>query len=327
MPHKHKRTVQDTSSYELPPTKFAKSLPVAKSAPTNNKQNDSDAKKRRDGKKKSRKGDGFADDTPKAFARLLRFQATGRHPSGLDDGTTPPNKKRKRADAATGAGKSEERVADSDMKDVPTILPGERMSDFAARVDQALPVSGLMGKKTKGTDPAGLKPTRTKLERRMHKMQESWREEEKKRKEKREEMEEDRLDQELENGTSFRDAQGVLKTGKNKKKKKGKGKGKKQTGEEGEVLDDDDDDPWAQIKAARNERPAGLHDVVQAPPEFKKLPKEKFKIMEGAMVATDGVPRSAGSLRRREELGETRTSIVESYRNMMAERRKLIGAN
>ena len=66
----------------------------------------------------------------------------------------------------------------------------------------------------------------------------------------------------------------------------------------------------------RREAPKGLHDVVQAPPKFGRLPKVLFK---GAKVGD--VPKAAGSLRRREELGETRAEIIKSYRSMMAQNR------
>jgi len=77
-----------------------------------------------------------------------------------------------------------------------------------------------------------------------------------------------------------------------------------------------DDDPWEALKTTR-EKPRGLHDVAQAPPEFKILPKEKFKVRNGAVAQVADVPNKAGSLKRREELGEARRSIIERYRQMM----------
>jgi hypothetical protein len=55
---------------------------------------------------------------------------------------------------------------------------------------------------------------------------------------------------------------------------------------------------------------------VQAPPTFSRVPKEKFRTL-GARVEVDDVPKASGSLRRREELGELRKSVVEGYRAMM----------
>ena len=59
------------------------------------------------------------------------------------------------------------------------------MADFAARVNQALPVGGLS---RKGKQPDGVKERQTKTEKRLHKMYAEWREEEARRKEKLEEL-------------------------------------------------------------------------------------------------------------------------------------------
>jgi len=104
----------------------------------------------------------------------------------------------------------------------------------------------------------------------------------------------------------------VVKPGKNKKAKK-----KRAVGE----VEDGENDPWARIKRDRGEVKVGLNDVVQAPPTFTKVPKEKFKV-RGARVEVEDVPKASGSLRRREELGEVRKSVVEGYRQMMKDRAK-----
>jgi len=191
----------------------------------------------------------------------------------------------------------------------PTIRVGEKMSEFSARVDAALPISGLINKTGKGgKDPLGLKVGRTKTEKRMHRMYDEWREQDKRIKEKREEAlelaEEEAMD---EDGQVKWKVDIEQSTG----KKKGKGKKKKMIGE----MDDGDDDPWAQIKKNRAEAKVGLHDVVLAPPTFSKIPREKFKPRGGNGV--DSIPNASGSLRRREELGQVRQDIVESYRAMM----------
>jgi hypothetical protein len=65
----------------------------------------------------------------------------------------------------------------------------------------------------------------------------------------------------------------------------------------------------------------GLNDIVQAPPTFSKIPKEKFKVgVAGGAAEVGDVPKASGSLRRREELGEVRRSVVEGYRQMMKNR-------
>ena len=97
-----------------------------------------------------------------------------------------------------------------------------------------------------------------------------------------------------------------------KGRKNGKGKKFKAIG----GVNDGDDDPWAAVAKARNEGPRSLNDVVQAPPQFSKLPREKFKVRR-ARVNVEDVPKASGSLRRREELVEVRKSVVEGYRQMM----------
>ncbi|KAI9837395.1 MAG: hypothetical protein M1837_002983 [Sclerophora amabilis] len=311
MPHKHRRERSgDKVSYELPPNKIAKPLSVTRSAKPGAESTVGGKK----AKTNTRRVGNFEDDTPKSFARLMQFQAKGRYPNGLDDGTRQ-NKKRKRDNTEKDSELKKTKLTENDQT-VPTILPGERLSDFAARVDATLPVSGLLGKNRKGGDPVGLKGRRTKLEKRMNKMQDMWREEERRRKEKKDEVEEQLLDRDLEHGSALRDPNGGRKSKKSKNGKKRRAAGQNVDGR------DDNEDPWAQLKAARDERPARLHDVVQAPPQIKRVPKEKFRVMNGAIVETAGVPRTAGSLRRREELAENRKSVVERYRSMMQEKWK-----
>jgi hypothetical protein len=243
----------------------------------------------------------------------MAFKEGKKLPKGLDDGVRKSKKEKKRKLTAQNNDDVEEggqigRVGVGG--DVPTIRVGERMSEFSARVDAALPVGGLINKSTKGgKDPLGLKVGRTKTEKRMHRMYDEWREQDRKIKEQREEAlelaEEEAMDEEGQVKWKV-DIEAV--TGKKSKK----GKKKKVIGE----LDDGDDDPWAKLKSMRGEQKVGLNDVVQAPPTFKSLPKEKFKV-RGARVEVEDVPKSSGSLRRREELGEVRRSIVEGYRAMV----------
>ncbi len=176
------------------------------------------------------------------------------------------------------------------------------MSEFSARVDAALPVSGLVGR---GKDTG----RKTKTEKRMQKMYTQWREEEQRMKEK--------LEEAMEDAEEDEDADNRIPLAKNPEAKKKKGKRARVIGEEG-----DDEDPWAELNAARGGPPSSLHDVVQAPPQFAKAPKNRFKVKEGARVEVADVPSAAGSLRRREELGEARRNILEGYRHMMETRRR-----
>lgn len=244
----------------------------------------------------------------------MAFHNGKKLPKGLDDGVRVTKAEKKRKAAAEKAdGAINEQVATAVVAtatEMPTIRVGERMSEFSARVDAALPVSGLINKTARGgKDPLGLKVSRTKTEKRMHRMYNEWREQDKRIKEKREDemelAEEEAMDEDGQVKWKL-DIDAAAEPG----KKKGKGKKKKKMLGE---FDDGDDDPWAQIKRNRAEAKVGLHDVALAPPTFAKLPMEKFKA-RSTMSNLDSVPTSSGSLRRREELGEVRRSIVNGYR-------------
>jgi hypothetical protein len=295
------------SSIDLPPTVIAKPLPVAKSAKSNGifTTELTTARKR---KRKVEKDD----NTPKAFTRLMSFRDGKRLPKGQDDGMiTTKRQKRSESEKATIRRKSATELSNARIE-MPTIQPGERMSDFAARVDAALPLSGLLSRTTKGgRDPLGLKVARTKKEKKMHRIYDEWREQDRKIKERRQEAmelaQEEGDDEEL--GVKWKvDMESTVLGGREKRK----GKKSKVIGE----VNNGDDDPWAAIAKARNEGPKRLNDVVQAPPQFSNLPKEKFKV-RGARVNVEDVPKASGSLRRREELAEVRKSVVEGYRQMM----------
>ena len=96
---------------------------------------------------------------------------------------------------------------------------------------------------------------------------------------------------------------------------------KASTPKKGKKKDYKDDDPWAELHAKRD-KPKGLHDVAEAPPSFKSLPREKFKIRNGAKADVVDVPNAAGSLKRREELSETRRDVIARYREMMGAKRR-----
>jgi hypothetical protein len=306
------------NSIDLPPTTIAKPLPVSKSAAANGVFTTELSNTRRGKKRKRTKDD--ADDTPKAFLRLMAFQSGKKLPKGLDDGVriTKAEKKRKIAVEKIQEENNDvivEKEKDAEKVEMPTIRPGEKMSEFSARVDAALPVSGLINKTSRGgKDPLGLKVGRTKKEKKMHKLYDQWREEEKKIQEKKMEEEELREEEEMEEDESGRvrwksELEGQRQ---GQGKKKGKGKKKRVLGE----VEDGEDDPWEKIKRNRGEGKVAFGDVVLAPPTFTKLPKEKFKV-RGARVEVEDVPKASGSLRRREELSEVRKSVVEGYRAMM----------
>ncbi|KAF4917860.1 hypothetical protein CGCVW01_v009442 [Colletotrichum viniferum] len=316
MPHKHTRREQDPSSFDLPPSQIARPLPVNKGR---NAQQ-ANPKTQIDGVTKKRKNKN--DDTPRAFKRLMALSQGKKLRSGLDDGQ--PTKQKRKNNKQAGKEKPDEPdtgAVDAVVKEgMPKIRPGESMSDFAARVNAALPLSGLVNNTAKdGKDPVGLKVQRTRKERQMHKLYDLWREEERKIQEQREEEAEEAAERELDeeiNGGTFgtfgitrASMQEPSQGGKKKKKKKGKrGKGA-----------DREEDPWAVLKKTRGEVKTGLHDVVQAPPELPKISREKL-LVRGAAVDVSNVPKSAGSLRQREELQQIREQVVATFRRKKEEK-------
>lgn len=288
MPHKHKRdkSKNDASSYDLPPINNAQSLPVKKAPPTTTDPS----------KRKHARPD---DDTPRAFTRLLTAYRPPR--SGLDDGTRPSKKQN-----PTKTTMDHETIVP--LTSLPTIRiqPHEPLSSFAARVDAALPFSGLSKKSGGGKNAE--RERKTKTERKMQRMQREWREEDRRRKEKAEEEE----DHEAINEDGAVDPTKVARKG----KKKG-GKRKRGGGGVGAEVEDDEDDPWAHIRANRTDDSGaglvGLHDVVLAPPKFTKVPKGKENVNIG---------QGAGGLKRQAELTEARRSVVEGYRQMMRDKRR-----
>ena len=295
MPHKHKRDKgkDDASYYDLPPSKSAQSLPVKRSITPHTNQPHTKPTKRKNAR--------IEDDTPRAFTRLLTAYRPPR--SGLDDGVRP-SKKRKTSKPPTEL----TTIAPSPSIPTPVIQAGEPLSSFNARVDAALPFSGLSKRSGGGKDAE--KGRKTKTERKMQKMQREWREEERRRKEKLEEREDEDLVEE--------DAVNDMVKGATKSKRKERKAGTR-GGPENEAGLSDDNDPWAHIKAKRLDEGlekttgglVGIHDVVLAPPKFSKLPKGKD---------FSKAVRGPGGLKKRAELSEARQSVIDGYRRMMKEK-------
>lgn len=305
MPHKHKRdkSKNDPSFYDLPPTKTAHPLPVKRHKTATGNSGTVPAK---------RKHAQTQDDTPRAFARLLSNYRPPR--SGLDDGIRPSKKARKEIKPEP---KSETPTIAPAPVVVPTIQPHEPLSAFSARVDAALPFSGI-SKKSGGAEKVGSE-SQTKTERKMQKMQKEWREEDRRRKVKLEEAGLDGVDENGLDRFSKSTKSGKSKGGKRKTKRGGHGEGVVND-------DDDDDDPWAHLAAKRREENdvktasgsgagglVGLHDVVSAPPRFSKMPGEKENVK---------ITKAGGGLKRQQELSEERMTVIEAYRQMMRENRE-----
>ncbi|KAF2398808.1 hypothetical protein EJ06DRAFT_557989 [Trichodelitschia bisporula] len=293
MPHKHKRKDNSDDVYNLPPTQVARPLPTNQPVTVFSKSDSTKSRKRKQQGEKD-------NDTPRAFQRLMRLRENGKIPSGLDNGETRLAKKRKQnKEAAKGAEKTEE------AKPVMKILPGESMADFSARVNQALPIAGLA---KKGKKVEGVKERTTRHNKKLQKLVNDWKKEDAKIKEKEEEALELAEEEEDEKHAMLEDKTAEIPVPGKKGKK---AKRKRVAGE----IDDDDDDPWKVLEASRTK--PKIHDVAKEPPQFTKLPTEKFKVRNGAKVQVTNVPNAAGSLRRREELGEERKSVIEKYRQMM----------
>ncbi|OLN95436.1 hypothetical protein CCHL11_09441 [Colletotrichum chlorophyti] len=311
MPHKHTRREHDPSAFDLPPSQIARPLPVN----LRGRQNQSatkNPKTQNDGVSKNRKKRSNPDDAPRAFKRLMALAQGQKQRSGLDDGRQLKSKKK----GSKKADNNSKPAVEAEKPEMPKIRPGEKMSDFAARVNATLPLAGLVGKAKDGKDPLGLKTFRTRKERKMHKLYDQWRAEERKIQERREEQLEEaaerELDEEINGGTfgTFGMNQAAFNEpaigGKKKKNKKRKGA-------------NHEEDPWHALKKMRQEAKVGLHDVAQAPPELNKAVGNKM-LVRGATVNVTNVPKSAGSLRRREELQEIREEVLASYRRKKEEK-------
>ena len=233
----------------------------------------------------------------------MAYQAGIKPKSGLDNGSRKSSKKDSKPSKPT----------DSDRLLAPAVLPqlrpGERMNDFSARVDAALPVIGLAKKTPAVRNEDGTRKARNKAQRRQQNMQKEWREIDARWKEKVAEAKEEAEEEYDGIWRSFDDG-----TSKKKKKKKGRNRGK--------VAVDDEGDPWAAVGKAQqiSTRLIGLHDVVQDVPKLTVVPKRKMRIRNGAAVDVDNVPQMSGSLKRREELGDSRRATIQAYRDLTAKR-------
>ncbi|KAE8352853.1 hypothetical protein BDV28DRAFT_119447 [Aspergillus coremiiformis] len=330
MPHKHKRKQNDADIYDLPPSMIAKSLPVHDPNSKNfknskNKNSKKNAQDKPQDKLQARRKSTLEDDTPKAFRRLMQFQTQGKKaPLKSEAGES---KKRKRGVDTTDKSTSNMRkkpapavvtdqTTDVESQSMPKILPGEKLSDFAARVDREMPIAGMKrsGKPASSDTPKVLGEHRvTKHEKHLLRLQRQWREEETEILE-REAAEREAREAELEDQLDLW-KEWEVEAGKAKAKKKGAG-ARKKAGQGNE-----DPDPWAKLKnKERLNKPSNPFDTAEAPPQLTK-PREIFKVRGGAKVDVANVPNAVGSLRRREELASERKNIVEEYRRLMAERR------
>ncbi|KAF3914850.1 hypothetical protein ABW20_dc0104725 [Dactylellina cionopaga] len=286
------------------------------SRPSNHERNPPSTSHTKKKAKKKKKSSNPNDDTPKAFTRLMAFAATGKRPNGLDDPKEPSankNPKKRKHSETVAAGDSattssrqkhneDETSTDPNPTQPLTLLPNEKFSDFSRRVDAAIPVSfkGLR----RGEDNAKDRKKKKKKE------------DEKKDGEEEEEVTEDMYDFD-DNGDPLPNH---LKPHKHRKTIASSAAGKKGNRRS--------PSPFSILREKRGVLQTSINDVVQAPPSLV-VPKEKLKdkTKEAAAAAAGAggagiqglaVPKSSGSLARREMLEVERNSVVERYRALMA---------
>ncbi|KAF3908640.1 hypothetical protein AA313_de0203248 [Arthrobotrys entomopaga] len=304
--------------------------------PSNHERNppstSSTARKKKKTKRKTQDDD---DDTPKAFKRLMAYAATGKRPNGLDDPrpkTSSSSKKRKRSDPSstssirdtTDATPSQLEPSQDTVKKPAlqpaatanlTLFPGEKLSDFSRRVDAAIPISfkGLQ----RSDDPDNPN-TRKKKKRKQTAVDPT---------EEGEEITEDSYDFD-DNGDPLPNhlkphshhKPTTSTTNRNNNRRGGGGNKDKRS-----------PSPFSILREKRGTVQSGINDVAQAPPTSLVVPKEKLKDKTklnktggggsgGGGGVNLGVPKSSGSLARREMLEEERKGVVERYRALMAAR-------
>lgn len=314
--HKRKRDPDDRSTHDLPPTAYARPLPVI--APT--KQFLEPRKRQKLDKPRKRKGD----DTPKAFARLMAWTQQGRKiGGGLDDGRSSKKQdkgKNKKTlgqstvkDTAIGKTRDHEDQDNAGSHAKPKIRPGETLAQFAVRVDQSLPLSSIpqSGKGASSALPEDLREKEkkmrhlTKHNKRLARMQAEWRNTEAKLRSKEEEEAEDNEERIEEEQLMWDEVSRV------KRRKKGT-----------RIVDDD---PWKVLekkrgKQADSKRGLNASESVQQPPELKSI-KNIFKVNGSDVLkrtmapgTTSAVPRGRKRPRRDEELLDTRRAAIEAAR-------------
>ena len=208
------------------------------------------------------------DDTPREFLRLMQMQSGKRLKSGLDNGISDKRSKKRKLNVDNEPEKLADPTEDNTIEKAEPlrILPGERMSDFAARVDQAMPLAGV-STTNKGANAKidGLKEKTTKHNRRLSRMIKQWREEDEKIRDKQQEDEDGRMDEKEEH-----DLMWSAIPSNSKKRTKG--------GSNSNTVVIEEDDPWAVLKKKRaGTKQKNLQDVVEAPPVLPKLKGSIFK--------------------------------------------------
>ncbi|KAF3932881.1 hypothetical protein ABW19_dt0203081 [Dactylella cylindrospora] len=261
-------------------------------------------------RKKSKKSSSIDDDTPKAFSRLMAYAATRKLPNGLDDpkpkssnSTSNSNtKKRKRSDitntasnltpSTTNPSTSASTSTASRAQDL-HLLPGEKLSDFSRRVDKAIPISFKGLQRGEDNPKSRKKQKKAALAAAAEAAEEA-----------ENEITEDSYDFD-DNGdplpNHLKPHNHHRSHNQNHLGNSNKTSKKKQRSPS----------PFSELREKRGAVQSSINDVVQAPPTLI-VPKERLRA-KGLEV-----PKSSGSLARREMLEEERKGVVERYRALMA---------
>ena len=231
------------------------------------------------------------DDSPKAFKKLMHLspQINGKTRSTQNDSSI--NNKLK------SSYRSNSNPDEAQLQ----IRGGEKLSDFGARVDQALPIADLVRKSNKRSkdyhrsQEVSIKETPHSVRHvRNHKgMQEKTHSAAADHSKIVQKTESRIADDKIPVNTSFA-KRGRLRPGSDV---------------------DHDKDPWGVLEAKRN-KPLSLHDIAKSPPELQTLRRAK-KMSKLGLVGS----RANVSPRKREDLENARKATIKNYRRMMAERR------
>lgn len=224
-------------------------------------------------------------------------------PNGLDDGL-PKTKKRKRATAASssdptstsnsasGGGGPSRQPAPTVPKEELKIRPKESMREFRQRVDLALPVTFPRGGNST-SKASGASSDDRKRARQQRKQANRVRDAQ---------AGDDAADAELSDAVTSEDE--VDRARRAGKRARGRSP-----------------DPWADLARQQGAVPR-FGETAQAPPKLSK-PRQVFRVHKGtgAGVEVGDVPKTAGSLAKREELAGERRGVVAAYRKLVEKKR------
>ena len=232
------------------------------------------------------------DDSPRAFKRLMHLvpPTNGKSISSRNGHLTHNKPKSTR-------GKDD--ACDAQLR----VRGGEKLSDFGARVDQALPIANLVKKSNK----------RSKTIHKSHQISANDTMQSVCHVKKDKGMQKEAPNADADCSTTFqlntsRGANDLVSTVANP------GKKKRRQLSDAEIHKN----PWSVLEVKRN-KPLGLHDIAKSPPELQTLRRASKKNNLGAVGCRTNI-----SLKRREDLEKAREAVIKDYRRRMAEKRNCL---